>query len=215
LADLPPLQALSPLAFKARPDAVIIDVRTQEAYLESHLPGSLRIGLEGSFASWAGILVPQDADLLLVGEPEALESARLRLARIGLDHVSGRLAGGLPAWIAAGLAVARAAALEPRALAERPNLTVLDVRNPGETAGGCVPGAHLIPLADLSRRWAEVPAGPLAVICAGGYRSLAACGVLERTGFQGELFNVTGGTSAWIREGLPLEQPVGATTLGG
>lgn len=210
LAELPPLRALSPQEFQARPDAMILDVRSPEAYLEAHLPGSLRIGLEGAFASWAGTFVPPNSEVLLVGEAGDLDTARMRLARIGLDRVTGNLEGGIPAWIGAGLPATKAKALEPQSLADRTGLNVIDVRNPGETAGGYVPGARLIPLAELSKRASEVPSGPLAVICAGGYRSLIACGLLERAGFQGELFNVVGGTSAWTRLGLPLEQPIGA-----
>jgi rhodanese-related sulfurtransferase len=40
------------------------------------------------------------------------------------------------------------------------------------------------------------------VICAGGYRSSAACSVLGRLGFV-DLVNVSGGTSAWVAAGYP------------
>jgi len=43
-----------------------------------------------------------------------------------------------------------------------------------------------------------------AVICAGGYRSSAAASLLESRGFK-NLLNVTGGTSAWVNAGLPVE----------
>jgi rhodanese-related sulfurtransferase len=45
---------------------------------------------------------------------------------------------------------------------------------------------------------------PLAVICAGGYRSSAACSLLARRGFR-RLLNVVGGTTAWMQAGLPVE----------
>jgi rhodanese-related sulfurtransferase len=44
---------------------------------------------------------------------------------------------------------------------------------------------------------------PLAVICAGGYRSSTACSLLEGRGFR-RLFNVVGGTSAWAQAGHPM-----------
>ena len=47
-------------------------------------------------------------------------------------------------------------------------------------------------------------ASPLAVICAGGYRSSAATGVLEAHGFA-DVVNVAGGTNAWIAAGYPTE----------
>jgi len=45
-----------------------------------------------------------------------------------------------------------------------------------------------------------------AVICAGGYRSSAATGILQQRGFL-DVLNVTGGTSAWIDAGYPVEVP--------
>jgi rhodanese-related sulfurtransferase len=48
------------------------------------------------------------------------------------------------------------------------------------------------------------------VICAGGYRSSAATGILARLGFT-HLCNVVGGTSAWVNAGYQVE-PVRATT---
>jgi len=48
------------------------------------------------------------------------------------------------------------------------------------------------------------PQRPTAVICAGGYRSSAATGILERRGFK-NLSNVVGGTSAWISADYPVE----------
>jgi len=152
-----------------------------------------------------------ETKLLLVGEPEALDQARMRLARVGLDRVLGSLEGGLEAWGAAGFPTTTSEALEPEALAARKDLAVLDVRNPKETAAGHVLGARLIPLAELPLRVREVPPGPLAVICAGGYRSLIACGLLEAAGHPAALFNVSGGTSAWAKQGLPLEQPAPLT----
>lgn len=213
LEELGMLAALSAEAFQSRcaEGAQVLDVRSAEAYQAAHIPGSIRIGLEGTFATWAGTIIPLETKLLLVGEAEALDQARMRLARVGLDRVLGGLAGGLEAWIAAGFPTMTSEALEPEVLAGRKDLAVLDVRNPKETAGGYVPGARLIPLSELPLRLGEVPQGPLAVICAGGYRSLIACGLLEAAGWESPLFNLTGGTAAWVRQGLPLEQPV---TLG-
>jgi rhodanese-related sulfurtransferase len=43
------------------------------------------------------------------------------------------------------------------------------------------------------------------VICASGYRSSIAGSVLEKLGFN-DIFNVIGGTSAWIAAGYAVEQ---------
>jgi rhodanese-related sulfurtransferase len=52
-------------------------------------------------------------------------------------------------------------------------------------------------------------ARPLAVICAGGYRSSAATSLLRPLGFQ-NLYNVEGGTGAWVASGFPVEKPAAA-----
>jgi rhodanese-related sulfurtransferase len=50
-------------------------------------------------------------------------------------------------------------------------------------------------------RRAEIPDGrPRAVLCAGGLRSSAVIGALQRHGLGG-LHNVTGGMSAWVKAG--------------
>ncbi|MCA0435013.1 MAG: rhodanese-like domain-containing protein [Actinobacteria bacterium] len=81
--------------------------------------------------------------------------------------------------------------------------TVVDVREPGEYAGGHVPGAILIPLAQVGARFSEVPrTGPVYVICASGNRSKAATTVLENAGF--EAYSVAGGTGGWVQLGRPV-----------
>ena len=48
------------------------------------------------------------------------------------------------------------------------------------------------------------PSLPTYVICQGGYRSSLGTSILENTGFE-NLYNVTGGTGAWIKAGLDTE----------
>jgi hydroxyacylglutathione hydrolase len=84
-------------------------------------------------------------------------------------------------------------------------LPVLDVRRKGEWASGHITGAIHVPLDVLERDRSRLdPGRPLAVVCAGGYRSSAACSLLEGWGFA-ELYNVVGGTSAWVAAGYPAE----------
>lgn len=89
------------------------------------------------------------------------------------------------------------------AAAHADGAAVLDVRTPEEYDEGHVPGAVLIPLAELAVRLAEVPAGdPLYVICRSGARSAQAVEMLRGGGTDS--VNVAGGTLAWIEAGRPV-----------
>jgi len=80
---------------------------------------------------------------------------------------------------------------------------VLDVREPGEYLDGHIPGAVLMPLAQVLARQAELPAGePVYVICASGNRSKTAVDWLRSRGTQA--VSVTGGTSGWVSQGGPV-----------
>jgi hydroxyacylglutathione hydrolase len=188
-----------------------VDVRDAASYGAGHVPGSLNVALQGQFASWAGTLIPGGREIVIVAdEPARVREATLRLARVGLERVAGYLDGGIEAWDKAGLPVAerpQVSVLDLHAWqAEgRAGLRVLDVRRPGEHDAGHVPGALSIPLDRLERELARVPkASPLAVICAGGYRSSAATSILERHGVA-DVVNVTGGTNAWVAAGYRTE----------
>jgi rhodanese-related sulfurtransferase len=206
-------EALSPddVSRRAAAGALVLDVRGAAAFGAGHVPGALNVGLRGQFASWAGTLVPFDRTLVLVTEDEAeVDEAAMRLARVGLENVAGYLAGGLAAWAGAGLPVATLPQVTAdelrRQLAEAPGeLSVLDVRRPGEYAAGHVPGAAPLPLDRLKAEAAGLDARRrYALICAGGYRSSAGASLLQEQGFS-NLVNVVGGTAAWISAGHAVE----------
>jgi hydroxyacylglutathione hydrolase len=206
LAELTPPQPLDPAEVHRR-GLRVLDVRDGAQWAASHVPGSINIDLHGAFASWAGALVPMTEPIALVeADPAEEHEAFVRLARVGLEQVAGTVS--IDAWRTAGLPLARVPRLEPRELADRlrrdPSLQLLDVRRPAEHAAGHIPGAVNLPVDELAGRLGELdPGRPVAVACAGGYRSAAAAGILERAGFTvaGDL---VGGTLAWLSAGLPL-----------
>lgn len=188
----------------------VLDVRSSAAFGTAHVPGALHVGLGGQFASWAGSLIPAGASLLLVGDDAGqIDEAVTRLARVGVETVAGYLENGIYAWDRAGFETASVAQMgveELRAqLSERRDLQVVDVRRPGEYAAGHVPGASIAPLAELEKALERLDRKrPTAVVCASGYRSSTASSILARSGFD-ELYNVVGGTNAWVQAGYPAE----------
>ena len=212
LEALPRPAALSAEAARERAasGAVVVDTRTSAEYGAAHVPGSLHIGLGGQFASWAGTLLPLETPIVLAAEdPERVEEARTRLARVGLETVPGYLEGGIEAWERAGLPLARTEQIDVSELRERlaedPSLQLVDVRRPPEYASGHVPRAVSAPLGELAKRAGSLdPTRPVAVICASGYRSSIATSLLERLGFP-KATNVVGGMNAWSAAGYDKE----------
>jgi glyoxylase-like metal-dependent hydrolase (beta-lactamase superfamily II)/rhodanese-related sulfurtransferase len=218
LEELPRPEELSPEEVNklVQTGALVVDVRPGAAYGTGHVPGSINIGLGGQFASWAGTLLPMGTPLVIVADEVAqVDEAVVRLARVGIETVTGYLGGGVYAWDKAGLdleATPQVPVDELKArLDEGADLQVVDVRRPSEWTAGHVPGAINLQLADLETKIERLdPGRPTAVVCASGYRSSAATSLLERHGFR-ELVNVVGGTNAWIQAGYPAETPSTAT----
>ncbi len=195
-------------------DYIILDVRSAAEFGAGHVPGSLNIGLGGQFAMWAGSLVPLKAPIILVANSTTqVDEAQMRLARVGIENVKGYLQDGTEGWTKAGYQLATVPQISVNELNsllnDQTDLQVLDVRREPEYESGHVPRAVHGPLNTLGSTLQQLSINPsrrTAVICAGGYRSSAATSILQQHGFT-DLLNVTGGTSAWINAGYPVEIP--------
>ncbi len=83
---------------------------------------------------------------------------------------------------------------------------VIDVREPHEYKAGHVPDAKLIPVATVYARREELPRDKdIVFVCAVGQRSALACEMAAAAGLT-RLFNLEGGTDAWIKAGLPVDK---------
>jgi rhodanese-related sulfurtransferase len=185
--------------------AVVVDVRPVIDFAAGHLAGSLAISLDGRFAEQAGSIVDPAAPIVLAGDPESVEEARTRLARIGFDHVVGALTDVESVLAAHPSRSRRLSRLTPSGFVERraalgEDLVVVDVRNPAEVALAPVVGARNIPLARLRDGLADLdPDRATVVLCAGGARSALASSVMVSAGFR-DVSDVLGGATA-VRAG--------------
>lgn len=181
--------------------AAVIDSREHAEFARGHLLGSVNVGLDGRYAEYVGTVVAPGVPIVVVTDPGAEEEAKLRLARIGFDRVVGALAGGAPALAERPEVVGVASRLTVAQLDERRAtvpVQLVDIRNPGETALGTIPGAVVIPLADLPARAGELDLEqPIVVYCAGGYRSSTAASLLRSLGAR-DVSDLLGGHTAWI-----------------
>lgn len=211
--------ALTPLdvpAFNKLREAgiYILDTRPATTFTQGFIPGSVSIGLDGRFAEWAGSIIPYDQEILIVAEPGKEEETVVRLSRVGLDKVKGYLKGGFEAWKAAQMPIDLIIDIEPDELAMDlkfdENLEVIDVRKPTEYANGHIVNARLLTLSELTNPLMMSQVNDEAnvyVHCAGGYRSVIACSLMKKEGFN-NIRNVLGGYGK-IKEvkEIPLELP--------
>ncbi|MFI9233550.1 rhodanese-like domain-containing protein [Streptomyces rimosus] len=172
--------------------AVLLDSRPLAAYTEAHFTGSLHTSLDTRFAEYAGSVVEPGTPIVLISDPGTESEARLRLARIGYDHVLGHVPD--PA-----AELARRPDLVTRthrlAAGEAPpgDAQLIDVRNPSEYAAGALPNAVNLPLATLPTSCATLdPDRPVVLYCRSGSRSVIAAALLEARGFR-DVRDIVGG----------------------
>src|SRR5437870_5480982 len=211
LEDLPDPIAFLPEAVQKmqRGGHLVLDTRPSSQYGAGHILGSLHVGLAGQFASWAGSLIKPDVPLVLVAEDfVSVREARTRLARVGLEKVSGYLKDGLLAWHEAGLPLAKMDQISVEELQHRIEEksidTIIDVRRQPEWNSGHIQSAIQMPLNHLAESALPLDRNSnVAVLCAGGYRSSIACSLLEQLGFR-KVSNIVGGMAAWSNAKLAV-----------
>ncbi len=186
------LTALSPNEFEEtaeHTEALILDTRPAAEFYQGFVPNSVNIGLKGDFAPWAGaMIVDVQQPILLVCEPGTEEEAVTRLARVGFDHVEGYLEGGYDSWKTSGKEVDMVRRISPDQFAEEfnpENTTVIDVRKPSEYQAEHIENAENKPLDYISEWIGTINADqPFYLHCAGGYRSMIAASILHARGIR-------------------------------
>ena len=191
-------------------DGVVIDIRTNAEFGAGHVPNSINIGLGGQFASWAGTLIPIGAPIAIVADnADQVEEAVMRLARVGHETVSGYM------WFSEyggekkTVEQVSVEFVNDLTKSDAP-LQFVDVRRVAEHNAGHAVRTINIPLDKLADDFGKLdPESPTYVICQGGYRSSIGTSILENAGFK-TIYNVTGGTAAWINAGLETEASAAA-----
>ncbi|WP_293297481.1 MBL fold metallo-hydrolase [Allomuricauda sp.] len=212
-------QALNPNAFEVAANetgAIVLDVRHQDDFAKAHVPRSIFIGLDGSFAPWVGALIADVEQPILLITPEGREEETVtRLSRVGFDNTLGFLQGGVEAWKQSGKeidTVDSVNAEEFKKMVEK-KVPVFDVRKESEYQAEHVVDANLTPLDYINDHLAEFPDNEKFYIhCAGGYRSMIASSILKSRGIH-NLVDVAGGFADIKKAGIPVTDYVCPTTL--
>lgn len=192
-----------------RSGAQILDARDAAEFEGAHLAGGINVGLDGTFATWAGTILDREKPIVIIVEPGREEEAALRLGRIGFDHVAGYLENSMMALADRPDLLAKTERVTALNLADqlasvKPPV-LLDVRAESEYREIHIKGSINIPLSHLKERLGEIPRGrTVAVHCAGGYRSSVASSILQQDK-RTEIEDLVGGIGAWQAEKLPVE----------
>jgi glyoxylase-like metal-dependent hydrolase (beta-lactamase superfamily II)/rhodanese-related sulfurtransferase len=194
--DGPPIVGSTALPRRVAPETLadaisagarVVDLRDGAAFAAGHIPRSLNVPLEPTFATYVGWLVPRDARILLVvDDVDALGEATTQLLRIGFDRVEGHLVG-LDEWTAAGRPVASYDTVTVDMLAREIDAgsagDLVDVRQRHEWRDGHVEGSRHLFVADVPAAAGTFPRDAVTtVVCASGFRSAMAASLLDREG---------------------------------
>ena len=197
-------QALSPTEFEVaanETDALLLDTRDAQTFAKGFIPNSINIGIDGNFAPWAGTLIPDiKQTILLIADEGREEEIVTRLARVGYDNTIGYLKGGFEAWKKAGKETDAIESISVDELAKRmeenPDLNILDVRKKSEHFSEHVLDSENIALDYINEHIAEVNKDKTYYVhCAGGYRSMIFNSILKARGYD-NLIDVQGGFDA-------------------
>jgi len=189
-------------------DGVVLDVRVDSEFSAAHVPDALNIGLGGQFASWAGTIVEVGTPIAIAAaNQEQVDEAVMRLARVGIETVTGFIL--MKNYTGKTNKIEQVSVLQVKEKLTG-DIQFVDVRRPAEHADSHAPKTINLPLDILAKEVSKLnPNEPTYVLCQGGYRSSLGTSILEKAGFR-EIYNVTGGTKAWMDAGFDTEVSAGA-----
>ena len=178
-------------------EVILLDVRNENDFAESHIPGSIFIGLDGRFAPWVGELLEDIKKPIILLAPEGREEEAItRLSRVGFDNIKGYLKGGIKSWIELNKrtnSIENINAQDFMNLNSKFDINILDVRSQNEYLSGSVDGSLNIPLINLTDNLDKLNSNKRSYIyCKGGYRSMIASSILNSKGIN-DITNIIGG----------------------
>ena len=199
--------------------ALMLDTRNAQEFAREHIPNSIFIGIDGSFAPWVGALITDIAQPIVLIAPEGREEEVVtRLARVGYDNTLGYLQGGVEAWKKAGMETDTIESVEATELGKRlreglaPH-QVLDVRKPSEFLAQHIVDATNFPLDYINQNMDRLDREETYFLhCLGGYRSMITASILRSRGFR-HLVDIKKGWRAIEAVDIPKTEYLCPTTL--
>ncbi|MDB5029611.1 rhodanese-like domain-containing protein [Mucilaginibacter sp.] len=153
----------------------VIDTRQKEEFRQGHIKGAINLQNGEKFETWLGsIIQPDEPFYLIAATSENLDTVIKKAAKIGYEQ-------NIKAALISTGGKEQSATINIDDFKTSPErYTVVDVRNWNEINDGKIFNHALtIPLPELRERLEEIPTDkPIAVHCAGGYRSAAATSIV-------------------------------------
>lgn len=196
-------RALSVVEFEVAANetqALIIDTRKPQDFSKGFIPNSVNIGIDGSFATWVGTLIPSvKQEILIVVDAGREEEVITRLARVGFDNAIGYLQGGFEAWKNAHKETDQIRSINAEDLAQlvkKEAIHIIDARKASEYNSEHVIDAINAPLDFINDSMTKIDKNKTYYVhCASGYRSMVFISILKARGYD-NLIDVTGGFNA-------------------
>lgn len=178
----------------------VIDTRNKADFAKGHIPGSLNIQGNNSFATWCGWLLNYQEQFILVADKGQVEDLTRKLMRIGLDNVYGYIqevsALGMPLDVADVISLS-----EFKSYVGQEDVQIIDVRGLTEYEAGHVAGAAHLFVGTIEKHLDKISRNkPVVIHCQAGDRSAVAHSVLAKHGYR-NVKNFSGGMKEWLAAG--------------
>lgn len=188
--------------------AIILDVRHEKEFIQGHIPQSIFIGIDGSFAPWVGAVIKDvNQPILIVAEEDRINEVITRLSRVGFDNTLGYLKGGIKAWKKENREIDTVQSVPTSQFEidyKTNNNPIFDVRKKGEWDTSHIKDAHHVCLSMLNEELAQFQKEKnFYVHCAGGYRSVIASSILKKRGYH-NVINIAEGYDAIQHSSIEL-----------
>lgn len=181
----------------------VIDTRNKFDFAKEHIPGSINIQGNNSFATWCGWILNYDEGFILVADDNKIEDLTRKLMRIGLDNIKGYVSD----IRMLGIANESSEIIdieEFKSYMGKENIQIVDVRGESEYKEGHVKGAQNIFVGTLLSNLNKFDKNRDIVIhCQSGDRSAIAQSLLKKNGFI-NVKNYSAGMKEWKEKGNEL-----------
>jgi hydroxyacylglutathione hydrolase len=173
----------------------IIDTRNKADFAREHLPGSINIQGNNSFATWCGWVLNYTEQFILVADQSQMNDLTRKLMRIGLDNIYGFV----DDITALGLKTESNEIIgidEFKSYIENKDAEIIDVRGETEYRAGHIKGAKNIFAGTIANNLEKIDTTKQVVIhCQSGDRAAIAQSLLKKYGIA--VKNYSAGMKEW------------------